>query len=251
MRVVSIVQRTGGVAMVLPLRCSWNHFPEVFIHAPESVVKRHVAYLPAKAGDVDAAFELVLKTMSSSVVSMMLEAYGNYSPTLVAVHAEEAVGVNAIPAEMVNLCSHFLNWPVEPHIVQSNVVNHTGADGFSRMARQAEFKGPVVAGKKYVIVDDFVGQGGTIANLRGHIHAHGGYVVGATSLTGKTYSARLVPTVEQLIALRCKHGQIEHWWRQRFGFGFDCLTASEARYLVQTPTAERIVERIEANLGGH
>ncbi|WGG53593.1 phosphoribosyltransferase [Rugamonas sp. DEMB1] len=237
--------------MVLPLRCSWNHFPEVFIHAPESVVKRHVAYLPAKAGDVDAASELVLKTMSDAIVLAMLEAQAGGAPTLVAVHAEESVGVNAIPMAMADFFSRVIGWRQEHRIVQANVVNHTGADGFSRMARQAVFKGPVVVGKKYIIVDDFVGQGGTIANLRGHIHAHGGFVVGATALTGKTYSARLVPTVEQLIALRCKHGQIEHWWQQRLGFGFDCLTASEARYLIQTPTAERIMERIEAHLGRH
>jgi adenine/guanine phosphoribosyltransferase-like PRPP-binding protein len=42
-------------------------------------------------------------------------------------------------------------------------------------------------------VDDFVGQGGTLANLIGFIKSLGGHVVGATALTGKPYSAKLAP----------------------------------------------------------
>jgi hypothetical protein len=32
----------------------------------------------------------------------------------------------------------------------------------------------------------------------------------------------------------------------RFGFGYDCLTSSEARYLIRTPSADRIRDRIIA-----
>ena len=39
------------------------------------------------------------------------------------------------------------------------------------------------------MVDDFIGQGGTLANLRGWIEEHGGKVVAAVALTGKPYSA--------------------------------------------------------------
>ena len=74
----------------------------------------------------------------------------------------------------------------------------------------------------------------------------GGSVIGATVLTGKDYSAILRLDSEKLNELRGQHGQIEDWWRQRFGFGFDCLTASEARYLINTATSETILARIEA-----
>lgn len=53
-----------------------------------------------------------------------------------------------------------LHWLVESSIVQTNVVAHTGANGFSRLARQAEFDGSVSKHACYVLVDDFVGQGG-------------------------------------------------------------------------------------------
>ena len=56
---------------------------------------------------------------------------------------------------------------------------HTGADGFSRLARPAEFVGVVQAGCEYVLVDDFVGMGGTRANLKGYIESKGGRVLAA------------------------------------------------------------------------
>ncbi|EIC23734.1 hypothetical protein [Thiorhodovibrio frisius] len=73
----------------------------------------------------------------------------------------------------------------------------------------------------------------------------GGVVIGATVLTGKPFSAVLSPTQEQLTALRAKHGQtLEIWWHERFGYGFDCLTQSEARYLERSPDADTIRSRL-------
>jgi hypothetical protein len=230
-----------------PHRYPWeSEFPAVLIHASESAVKQHPAYPAAKAGDVDAAFDLVLKTISVDVVNSLSELGKHDSPILISVHAEEAVGVNAIPEVMADFLCSKLGLYKEQSVVQANVVNHTGAGGFARMARQAIFSGEIVPGKKYVIVDDFIGQGGTIANLRGHILQQGGSVIGATVLTGKDYSAILRLDLDKLTELRGQHGQIEDWWRQRFGFGFDCLTASEARYLSKTKTSETILARIEA-----
>jgi hypoxanthine-guanine phosphoribosyltransferase len=156
------------------------------------------------------------------------------------------MGKNAIPEVMADILSAALGWPTEPDVVQANVVNHTGADGFSRMARQAVFAGDIVAGCNYVIVDDFIGQGGTVANLRGHIETFGGTVLAATVLTGKPFSAKLKLSAPQLAQLREKHKHIETWWIDYFGFGFDCLTESEARYLIRTPDAEHIRDRILA-----
>lgn len=182
---------------------------------------------------------------------MSLVEFGEISePVLVSVHAEETVGVNAIPEVMADLLAKILGWELERLVVQANVVNHTGANGFARLARQAIFKGKIIPRCNYLIVDDFIGQGGTIANLRGHIMQQGGSVIGATVLTGKDYSAILALENDRLNALRDQHGHIEKWWKERFGFGFDCLTASEARYLIQTPESERIRARIDESDSG-
>lgn len=54
-----------------------------------------------------------------------------------------------------------------------------GRNGYGRLARQARFKGRVRKKRSYVMVDDFVGQGGTLANLRGWIEYQDARVVGA------------------------------------------------------------------------
>ena len=167
--------------------------------------------------------------------------------TLASAHALERDGVNAIPEAMAEVLAARLQCSVEQQIVQVNIVSHTKADGFARLARQAEFDGSIDPNCNYLLVDDFVGQGGTLANLRGWILNQGGNVVGATVLTGKPYSAKLSVENTQINELTSKHGEtLREWWRERFGFDYDCLTGSEARYLIRTPSADRIRNRIAA-----
>ena len=167
--------------------------------------------------------------------------------TLVSAHAYEREGINAIPEAFAVEISKALGWPHDTAVAQINVVEHTGADGFSRLARQAEFAGAIQAGCEYVLVDDFVGMGGTLANLKGYIESKGGKVLAAVSLTGKPHSAKLTLSPERLQELRLKHGtELENWWVGRFAHAFDALTESEARYLARTETADTIRNRIAA-----
>ncbi len=166
-------------------------------------------------------------------------------PVLVSASAYERGGVNAIPSALATLLSERLAAPFRTTVVQTNVASHTGADGYGRLARQARFDGDVEENYEYVMVDDFIGQGGTLANLRGWIESRGGRVVGAVALTGKFYSAKLSPTQEQLRELRERHGpDFEKWWREHFGHAFDCLTQSEARYLARSPDVDTIRDRL-------
>ncbi|NHZ88464.1 hypothetical protein F2P45_05415 [Massilia sp. CCM 8733] len=230
------------------VRVPWSdRFPKVLSHSAETAVKQHFAYMAAKAGDAEAAFLLVMDTMGDKAIRWMVDLGSAFQPVLISVHAEERAGVNAIPAVFADILSHIVGWDVEKNVVQANVVNPTGASGFARLAKQAFFKG-AVRPAVYIIVDDFVGQGGTIANLRGHLHRQGGRVLCAATLTGKAHSALIWQSAGQLNELRGKHGQLEEWWSKRFGFGFECLTASETRYLINTPTSHRIRDRIEAAL---
>lgn len=232
-------------AMTPPPRTPWNRFPDVLIHASESTVKKHPAYEAAKSGDDVAATHLVLTCLNLAQVVALNQLVAGKRPTLVSAHAMERHGVNAIPEVFADELGRLLSWPVDTGIVQTNVVSHTGANGFWRLARQAEFDGTVQAGCDYVLVDDFVGMGGTLANLKGHIETLGGNVLAAVALTGKTHSAKLAPTPERLNELRKRHGtEFENWWIGHFAHSFDALTESEARYLARTETADTIRDRI-------
>lgn len=225
------------------IRYSWDEFPEVWIHAQERPVKHHPDYSAAKSGDSDAAFRLVEEFASADVCGQLKNLFP--CPTLVSAHAIERNGLNAIPEALAEYLAACLGWPVDHGVIQTNIVGHTGANGFTRLARQARFGGPILPGTYYFLVDDFVGQGGTLANLRSFILRDGGHVLGATCLTGKHYSARLSPAEGILNQLREKHGhELERWWLAQFGFGYECLTHSEANYLLKTPNADRIRDQI-------
>ena len=235
----------GMSATIKPPRTPWGNFPDVLIHAGESAVKQHSAYKAAKAGGDDAATALVLDTFNMECAHALLRIAGDSVPTLVSAHALEREGVNAIPEVFAERLSQVLGWPAETGVVQTNIVSHTGANGFWRLACQAEFDGPVQPGRTYVLVDDFVGMGGTLANLRGYIESKGGRVLAAVCLTGKHHSAKLALSPERLHELRSKHGtELENWWVGRFAHAFDALTESEARYLARTETADTIRDRI-------
>lgn len=237
-------------------RPAWNGFPDVAIVADERPVKAHPEYMQAKAGNVDDAAPAAKRLSAHFVSSESLERIRRLpveGAFLVPVHAIEGGGFNRIPGAFAELLAEKLNAEVETDIVQANIVNHTGASGWARMARPPMFSGDVVVGRNYVLVDDFVGQGGTLANLRGHIINEGGLVGGAITLTGKPYSAKLALLPETLQALRAKHGQeIENWWRGHFGHGFEGLTESEARYLVRAEDADTIRAKLsQAGFAGN
>lgn len=231
-------------------RYPWGVFSDVLIIADPGVVQTHDSYKAAKSGDGVAAARLVREFLDAAAIDRVRQLIGSASPTLVSAHAEEELGRNAIPQAAAAWLGRCLELPVDDGIVQSNIVNHTKATGFARLARPALFDGQVVAGTVYLMVDDFIGQGGTLANLRGFLMSHGGNVIGAVALTGKPHSARLHLSDERLAALREKHESLEFWWESRFGYGFDRLTESEARYLAETADAQRIRDRIaEAEQG--
>ena len=162
-----------------PPRTPWSVFPDVLIHASESAVKQHPAYKRAKTGDGPSAIALVNDTMSEQQNQRLALVLRGHTPTLVSAHAYEREGINAIPEIFADELSKALGWPVDSAVLQTNVVAHTGADGFSRLARQAEFAGAIQVGCEYVLVDDFVGMGGTLANLKGYIEFQGGSVLAA------------------------------------------------------------------------
>jgi len=230
-----------------PKRIPLSDFPDVVLHAEESSTKRHPQFAAAKTGDIVAAGTVVAEFIDSECVERLRALLDDQRAELLPVHALEVGGVNEIPVALARELGRRLGIPVNTSVVQSNAVGHTGADGFHRLANQALFEGIVTPGARYLVVDDFVGQGGTLANLIGFVFSEGARVVGATALTGKAYSAKLAPAGGQIQTLRETHGRaLEEWWVESFGFDFDRLTRSEARYLEKTADAHTVRDRIVA-----
>ena len=195
-----------------PPRIPLHAFPDIVLHADELAVKRHPRYAAAKAGDADSAETLIDSLANRNRLAELSSLLQGRDARLLPVHALESEGVNEIPAELARVLSEWFDLPITGSVVQSNTVGHTGASGFQRLANQALFVGEVERGRSYLLVDDFIGQGGTLANLIGYVESAGGHAVGATVLTGKPYSAKLAPDDELICALRDKHGRdFENW----------------------------------------
>ena len=161
---------------------------------------------------------------------------------LVPVVADETTGFNAIPDALAQVIGRELDAPVASGgIVQTNKVGHTRAPSFQRLVTPAEFDGPVELGMRYLLVDDHVGLGGTLANLRGYIEARGGNVIAMTTLTESRHARTISLQPLTRAMLWDKHGQaLEDLWRAQFGYGIDCLTEIEAQNLCRQPTVAAI-----------
>jgi hypothetical protein len=170
-------------------RAPWSlDFPSVVVHTTVAARDGHVDYQAAKSGDADAAFRVVHDLMSPSATERIKDALAGRRPIIVPVHAIETTGINFLPEALGRDLGEYLSLPVTAELVQTNTVGHTRASGFHRLAFQPTFEGSALAGQEYLLVDDHVGLGGTLANLRGHIENQGGRVILATTLTASRRS---------------------------------------------------------------
>jgi hypothetical protein len=88
--------RTAG--LLRAVRRPWAQpFPEVVLLAEERRVKQHHHYAAAKAGDPESAARLVQELAGPAEVAAVRHLVGGRAALLASVHAQEEMGVNAIP----------------------------------------------------------------------------------------------------------------------------------------------------------
>lgn len=148
--------------------------PDVVILASVRAAKSDSNYAAAKGGDELQAAALIKNLVGPDEIEMVRRLLDGRQPTLSPVHAIETAGVNEIPIALAESLAEAFSLEVELSVIQDNTVGHTGADGWHRLGNPPVFSGEVLSGAEYLLVDDFVGQGGTLANLRGYIESKGG-----------------------------------------------------------------------------
>lgn len=225
------------------MRTPWtDDFPDVVIHTDVRARDAHPCYAAAKAGDVDAAYSLVIDLVSDRALTELRSMVAGTSLFLLPVIADETSGFNAIPDALAQYLGRDLHRSVVAgEIVQTNKVGHTRARTFQRIVTPPTFDGYVELGAAYLLVDDHVGLGGTFANLRGFIEAGGGRVLAMTALTesrdGRMISLR--PSTRDMLWI--KHGEdLNQLWHAQFGYGIDCLTEVEAQNLCRQQSVDAI-----------
>ncbi|MBR5675926.1 MAG: PriCT-2 domain-containing protein, partial [Neisseriaceae bacterium] len=236
---------TMNEEMPKPERSAWGDFPPVIRNGDIGELKNEPEYEQAKAGDIVAAGELVNRLIKRETLEQIQTMIGDRKPIVVAVVAEEATGNNAIPRATAQAIGRELGLFVDTNIRQVNKVARTGKTIDHRLAFQPAFGGEVQQGKDYLIVDDTLAAGGTIASLKGYIENRGGKVVGAMAMTARESSLVLPVTQKMLDNIQRNHGNaMNEFWQKEFGYGIDKLTNGEAGHLRKAENVEQIRTRI-------
>jgi hypothetical protein len=215
----------------LPIRTPWpTDFPDAIIHTDVRTRDAHCGYEAAKAGDPNAALALAEELLDRDAIRRLSAIIDTRRVLLLPVVADETTGFNAIPDAMAQMLAAILGLEaVAGEVVQTNRVGHTRAPAFQRLVTPATFDGPVSAGADYVLVDDHIGLGGTLANLRGYLEARGCSVIAITTLTESRDARRISLSAETRSMLWQRHGEkLDQLWKSQFGYGIDYLTEVEA-----------------------
>ena len=209
----------------------------LFLFSDDQQLKAHASYRQAKAGDENAALELVL----DMAVAWLHPYQHRFAPGLlfVAPHAQEATGENAIPQTLAAVCAALFSGQADTSIVQSDRVFHTGADAMERMA----FVGQVQPGAEYVLVDDVTSLGGTLSELANFIQVGGGKVKDVVVLVNAGRNPALTPDTKFVQLLNERFGNELF---NIFGIKPEALTANEAQYLVGFRSLDEIRNRLSA-----
>jgi predicted amidophosphoribosyltransferase len=214
-------------------RTPWNNFPNVIVHTTIDCMKRHHAYAEAKLGDLRAARAVVRDLLRPQKI--------DWRPDYIApvLHLDANERWNAIPLALAEHLAATTGAKLHPTIVQDNDTRHTGADGIHRLTKQPSFVGIVSKGS-YMIVDDVVTFGSTLANLRGHIETNGGKVAAASTLAAAIFATKLTPDSATISTLKNRFRRELPIIPEKLGFPAECLTNKEAHFVHGLTTLESI-----------
>lgn len=204
--------------------------------------------------DMEAAFDLVeavIDEQSLDAIADVIVKAGT-APIFVypypAFDDDDAVGAaeallgptNAIPFAYAGYLTKVMGGAVCETITQAARVGRTKLTRWFRYLCQPTFVGEVAGGRPYILLDDVVTSGGTLAALRSYITEAGGKVIAATCLAHKDgRSHQFAVAQDTLNVLVSFYGEgLRALWAQKVGHDIECLTNAEAEFLC-TWAAER------------
>lgn len=237
-----------------PPRSPWGKFPPVLRNADIGTLKREPEYLDAKAGDARAALDMADRIITAEFVESIRNMGGAHpNPVLLPVLAEESAGRNKIPEMFARTLAYRSGWSVERNIVQITRAFHTDSGADHRLVIHPEFAGEIDPQAGYILFDDTLTMGGTLAGLRGFVLYGGGQVLGAAVAVAHEGALNLTIRPQMVENIHRKHGieASEDFAHEQWGYGLDCLTQGEAGHIYKAVSLDALRDRFAAARNEH
>lgn len=191
--------------------------------------------IEGKAGNEEAAVELVDKLVDDKIVSQLANQYPN--AIVVPIPSMETADKkpNAIPLAYARKFEK-AGLQIADDIIEIDSAHHTGKKSFKRVVNRPHFDGTIEQGREYIIVDDVFAMGGTINSMRNFIEDKGGKVVAVSTLTPSVENSKILAiTDENLNSLKSidQKGDLLNAIRKLdIAENFEALTDPIGKYIV-------------------
>ena len=226
-------------------RVSWKDFPAVIRNSGENQLAKHMSYIAAKFGNDEAAINLVNETLKDDTTRAISYTIKDKNPCLLPVIATNDKGTDKVPLAIASVLADRLNLDVEVGIVQIDQLLPNDAKPELQLAYNPRFSGEVETGRNYLLLDDSLNMGGTIASLRGFIENRGGHVMSAMVMNADARSLELPISPKMELDLESKHStKIHQFLKENFNYEIDKLTQREATFLYNAPSLDYVRDSI-------
>ncbi|MER8831522.1 hypothetical protein [Mesorhizobium sp. M0909] len=222
-------------------RVPWTKdFPDAFVNAPwasgdkrVATLSSHALYQSAKGErNLEAAIAIVDDLYSRECVLSLVDYVEGLGgrPKIVSPSCQPGDSNNALAIGYAEWLSHEFDWDVETEIFQQKTISRDKSPTWRRIANRCEFYGQIDKGASYVIVDDVITTGGTLADLRSFIHRKGGTVIAVSAIAsreGRPQKIRLGDDIRADLE-RFYGNDLGRFCHDHLGFSHECFTDGEA-----------------------
>jgi hypothetical protein len=209
----------------------------------------HGLYSAAKGQrDMNAALELIDDLVTEETIKKLqtLGQQAGVKPKLIAPAAQIDESNNALAVGYANWLAHELDWEVDESVFQMKDFSKDRLDHWVRIAHRSTFYGEIDKKTPYVIVDDVITLGGTLADLRSFIVGKGGRVIGMSTIASREGSdVQIRLDVDTQTKLEKQYGgDLAKFCDQHLGFHYRGFTRPEAARVLSCSGYVHLGEKI-------